>query len=258
MANFLKADPQVVPRIVDEMEREGYSVIKGFLTEEQLEAACKHVNHEVARHDHEYFALQGQDAVKGSIFEEMSVSPQVMDLFQQIYQAGVGQPPRSPDIFPALRCLQGKTGKRESYYFHYDAAALTALIPLVTPTEGRYCGDFIFFPNLRNIRSNLYFNILEKAVMQNTLTQKLITFAVKRDWLKPVKIKIVPGNAYFFWGYRSLHANEPCDPKALRSTVLLHYGEPHSRENLASRLFLGWNFRRARLSNERTTRKDGG
>ncbi|WP_051424618.1 hypothetical protein [Pseudomonas sp. URMO17WK12:I4] len=258
MPDFAKADPQVVPRLLHDMERQGYAVIEGFLTDEQLHAARNHVRQEVARHEHEYFALQGLDAVKGSIFEQMSVSPQVKDLFRQLYQGGVGQPPRSPDIFPALRCLQGLTGKRESYYFHYDAAALTALIPLVTPTEGRYCGDFIFFPNLRNIRSNLYFNILEKAVMQNTLTQKLVTFAVKRGWLKPVTIKIVPGNAYFFWGYRSLHANEPCDPKALRSTVLLHYGEPHSRDNLASRLFLGWNFRRARISNERTTRKDVG
>lgn len=258
MPDFLKADPLVVPRIVSEMEQQGFSVIEGFLSEEQLEAARQHVNYEVERHEHEYFALQGQDAVKGSIFEQVSVSPQVTNLFRQIYSSGIGQPPRSPEIFPALRCLQGNTGKRESYYFHYDAAALTALIPLVTPTEGRYCGDFIFFPNLRAIRSNLYVNILEKAVMQNTLTQKLITFAVKRGWLKPAKIKIVPGNAYFFWGYRSLHANEPCDPKALRSTVLLHYGEPHSRDNLASRLFLGWNFRRARVSNERTTRKDAG
>lgn len=258
MPEFLKADPQLVPRIVSEMEQQGYAVIERFLSEEQLEAARAHVKHEVARHEQEYFALQGRDAVRGSVIEAMSVSPEVTDLFRQIYQAGLGQPPRSPAIFPALRCLQGATGKRESYYFHYDAAALTALIPLVTPTKVRYCGDFIFFPNLRNIRSSLYANIAEKALVQNTLTQKLVTFAVKRGWLKPVKIKIVPGNAYFFWGYRSLHANEPCDPKALRSTVLLHYGEPHSRDNLASRLFLGWNFRRARVSNERTTRKNAG
>jgi hypothetical protein len=240
------------------MESKGYAVIEGFLSEEQLQAACQHVDFEVKRHDHEYFAMQGVDAVKGSIFERMTISPRIGELMRDLYKAGVGAEPRSTDIFPALRCLQGTTGKRESYYFHYDAAALTALIPLVTPTEGRYCGDFIFFPNLRKIRSNLYFNIIEKAVMQNTLTQKMVTFAVKRGWLKPVTIKILPGNAYFFWGYRSLHANEPCDPKLLRSTVLLHYGEPHSRENLVSRLFLGWNFRRARIINERTMRKDIG
>lgn len=256
MPDFLKADPHVVPRIIADMERQGYAVIEGFLSDEQLETARNHVKFEVERHDHEYFAMQGIDAVKGSIFENISVSPTVTNLFRQIYEAGLGTPPRSPDIFPALRCLQGKTGKRESYYFHYDAAALTALIPLVIPTEGRYCGDFICFPNLRPIRKNLYFNVLEKAIMQNTLTQKLVTFAVKRGWLKPTTIKIQPGNAYFFWGYRTLHANEPCDPKALRSTVLFHYGEPHSRDNLVSRIFLGWNFKRARAINERTMRKE--
>jgi hypothetical protein len=256
MPDFLKADLQVVPRIVNEMADKGYAVIEGFLSQQQLQVAREHVYYEVERHDHEYFAMQGLDAVKGSIFERMSISPDVLDMFRQIYEQGLGRAPRSLDIFPALRCLQGKTGKRESYYFHYDAAALTALIPLVTPKEGRYCGDFIFFPNLRKIRKNLYVNIVEKAIVQNTLSQKLVTFAVRRGWLKPVKIKIEPGNAYFFWGYRSLHANEPCDPKALRSTVLLHYGEPHSRDNFVSRVFLGWNFRRARIINERTMRKD--
>ena len=32
---------------------------------------------------------------------------------------------------------------------------------------------------------------------------------------------------YFFWGYRSIHTNEPCDPDKLRATALFHYGDPH-------------------------------
>ena len=73
MPDFAKADPQLVPRLLDDMQRQGYAVIEGFLTDEQLQAARDHVNHEVERHEHEYFALQGQAAVKGSIFEQMSV-----------------------------------------------------------------------------------------------------------------------------------------------------------------------------------------
>ena len=27
----------------------------------------------------------------------------------------------------------------------------------------------------------------------------------------PLRVKMIPGNIYLFWGYRSIHANEPCD-----------------------------------------------
>jgi len=35
------------------------------------------------------------------------------------------------------------------------------------------------------------------------------------------------GTICFFWGYRSIHTNEPCDPAKLRATALFHYGDPH-------------------------------
>jgi hypothetical protein len=36
-----------------------------------------------------------------------------------------------------------------------------------------------------------------------------------------------PGNLYLFWGYRSIHTNEPCDPDKIRATALFHYVDPH-------------------------------
>ena len=33
-------------------------------------------------------------------------------------------------------------------------------------------------------------------------------------------LRIVPGNVYLFWGYQTLHANEPCLPTSLRATAL--------------------------------------
>jgi hypothetical protein len=40
-------------------------------------------------------------------------------------------------------------------------------------------------------------------------------------------VAMKPGNIYFFWGYRSIHANEPCDPNQIRATALLHFGDPY-------------------------------
>jgi hypothetical protein len=56
---------------------------------------------------------------------------------------------------------------------------------------------------------------------------------------------LVPGTIYFFWGYRSLHANQPCDPEFRRATALFHFGDPHAR-SFATRLILKLNKRRTK------------
>lgn len=142
-----------------------------------------------------------------------------------------------------IRFLQGRTGRKESHFFHFDATVLTALVPVVIPTEGAYCGDLISFPNIRPVRRSVSVNVLEKAVLHNTVSQKITSWLVRQGWLKPLRIKLIPGNIYLFWGYRSLHANDPCDPAKLRATALYHFGNPHRERWLAQRL-LGRNQRK--------------
>lgn len=43
---------------------------------------------------------------------------------------------------------------------------------------------------------------------------------------------MVPGKLYLFWGYRSIHTNEPCDPDAIGATALFHFADPHSNSTL--------------------------
>jgi hypothetical protein len=144
-----------------------------------------------------------------------------------------------------LRCVQGDSGRRESNCFHYDASLVTVLLPIEIPQQGVDCGDLIIFPNLRRVRSNVLFNVLEKALLQNALSRKLISAAIRRKLLQPKKLQLVPGNLYLFWGYRTLHANESCDPANRRATAIFHYGDPHAG-SLATRLILKLNQRRAR------------
>lgn len=88
-------------------------------------------------------------------------------------------------------------------------------------------------------------NVVEKALLQNKLSRKLISRAIGLGLLKPQRLQLVPGNLYLFWGYRSLHANEPCDPAQLRATAIFHYGDPHAG-SLMTRMILRHNQRRAR------------
>jgi len=64
------------------------------------------------------------------------------------------------------------------------------------------------------------------------------------DMLK--QIPMVPCNLYFFWGYRTVHANEACDPDKIRATALFHFGDPHANSGL--RRFTGRAKSRARTS----------
>lgn len=88
-------------------------------------------------------------------------------------------------------------------------------------------------------------NVVEKALLQNKLSRKLISRAIGLGLLKPQRLQLVPGNLYLFWGYRSLHANEPCDPAQLRATAIFHYGDPHAG-SLMTRMILRHNQRSAR------------
>ncbi|QHM71541.1 hypothetical protein C7M51_01831 [Mixta intestinalis] len=126
-----------------------------------------------------------------------------------------------------LRCVQGESGKRKSNAFHYDASVITMLLPIEIPQQGTARGDLVLFPNLRRFRSSVLFNVLEKMLMQNGLSRRLLTWAIKQRLVKPMTLHLQPGNLYFFYGYRSFHANGACDPAFRRATALFHFGDPH-------------------------------
>ncbi len=69
-----------------------------------------------------------------------------------------------------LRVLKGRTGRRQAFRFHYDAYVVTAVLPIVIPSQAEGpAGDLVLYPRLRPIRSNYFFNIIEKLLMQNAL-----------------------------------------------------------------------------------------
>ncbi|GAB6387095.1 hypothetical protein STUTZSP0542_06340 [Stutzerimonas marianensis] len=231
--------------IAREMNNSGYSCIANFLTSEQLSSLREVVQTEATNRGGEYFAHHGGEVINRSLLGVLGASPVFRELLSGLYRQGTGRTAYSDKIYQVLRCVQGGSGRRESNCFHYDASLVTVLLPIEIPQQGTHRGDLIVFPNVRGVRSSVLFNVLEKTLLQNRLTRSWITAAIRRGWLKPKKLQLVPGNLYLFWGYRSLHANEPCDPAARRATAIFHYGDPHAG-SLATRLILKLNQRRAR------------
>jgi hypothetical protein len=108
------------------------------------------------------------------------------------------------------------------------ASIVTMVVPIFMPDAGRgTSGELVGFFNKRPFRRFVLMNIVEKAIAQSRFYRSLILRrAGGNDLGKIVDMEV--GNAYLFWGYRSLHANMPCKPGAVRATLLLHFGRLHS------------------------------
>ena len=243
-ALFRSIDININSSILDEMDTKGFCCIANFLTSEQLSLLQENVRLDAEKHQGQYFAHHGGDAIEGTLLGALGAAPGFREALGDVYRAGAGRNAYSSEILKVLRCVQGDSGRRESNCFHYDASLVTVLLPIEIPQEGIDRGDLIMFPNLRRVRWSVLLNVLEKALLQNALSRKLISAAIRHRLLQPQRLQLIPGNLYLFWGYRTLHANEPCDPASRRATAIFHYGDPHAG-SLATRLILKLNQRRA-------------
>lgn len=243
-------DAQLGKRLADEIDTNGFAKLSGAVTEADLLQLRGWTDEQARKHQGEYFAYHGEAMLGDGPLAGYWSDPRFKSLLGYLYRHAARRDARSDRIFPVLRCVQGNQGKRESNAFHYDASLVTALVPVFIPTEGEERGDLMLFPNMRRVRSWVLFNVIEKALLQNKVTRAWIIKGMQRKWLKPLVLRLEPGNVYFFWGYRSLHANQPCGPDVKRATALFHFGDPHTG-SLATRLILKINQGRARrMSNK--------
>ena len=232
---FVHLSPVEIDMVVRAIDSLGYGIIRNCVPAKIIDKTRRFVQDKVAGNGGEYIHFTGPDAVRGSLLETLSDSENFNKTCRDIYRASIRAEPPSSGFHMVLRCLSGQTGANHAYYFHYDSYVLTALVPVIIPTEGK-AGDLILFPNIRKIRRTYVHNLIDKVLLDNTVTQWALRFGVRASWLKPVRLKMEPGNVYLFWGYRTLHTNEPCDVDKIRSTALMHYADPHAKSWLRRRL----------------------
>jgi hypothetical protein len=219
---------QQVSRLVHDIETNGFACISNYLCQTDLERMRRFVNGAIAQKGKEYMHFNGPDAVRGSGLEELARSRPFVGLMHQLYRCGTGNTPIDAEFYQVLRCLAGASGRKNSLIFHYDSYVVTALVPILIPTDG-LAGDLLMYPNTRRIRSAYLFNAIDKVLLDNPVTQRVLRACIDRKAISPLRIKMMPGNIYFFWGYRSIHTNEPCDPDKIRATALFHYANPHRK-----------------------------
>lgn len=226
LADFDAADRA---RLAAAMDRDGYAVLEGAVPAAEISGAVDFVRGEVARRHGEYFSLNGAAPVADTLMARLGGTASFQKLLADLAALKMEHAVTPAAPYQVLRVVAGRTGLAQSFRFHFDAYAVTALLPLAIPTdvEGP-CGDLVIYPGFRGTQRSVARNVIEKAAMQNRFVQRLMAKpgAQRRFGAKTLRMK--PGNIYLFWGYQTLHANEPCLPDSLRATALFHVGDPHA------------------------------
>jgi len=217
--------------LVADMNMKGFGVLPGYVQPDDLARLRSFVEGAVSAAGEQYVSLTGADPVKGTLLQVLSSSPAFANLLHEVYELGAGVPAPDQSLYQVLRCLKGETGLKHALLFHFDSYVVTALLPVIIPTEG-LTGKLVMAPNVRPIRSSYLFNLIDKIILDNPVTKFLLRKAYRSGLLKLTQIPMVPGNLYFFWGYRSVHGNEACDPDKIRATALFHFGDPHTNSRL--------------------------
>ena len=215
-----------VVSLAREIEANGYARIRGYVPGRDLEAMRAFVRRSVSGADDRYVGFTGPGAVAGSTLDDLAADPSFHDLMARIYEAGTGLKAPPVAFHQVLRCLTGKAALEHSYYFHYDSYVVTALVPIEIPASG-LSGDLVMIPGTRPLRRGYARNVIDKLLLDNRLTQWVLKRMLLGGSKRFVRLRPVPGDLYLFWGYRSVHTNEPCDPDKVRATALFHYANPH-------------------------------
>ncbi len=203
----------------------GFVCLEGVFSQANVNEARHQVQKLVDAANGEYAGSQGGEGLTGAILQELASSEAFLRLCRKLCGHQGITPREGAPVKQILRCLSGSSGFEHCYYFHYDSYELTALVPIMIPTEGR-TGDLIIIPNARPRRRSYVLNAIDKAFLERVGGQASARRRASRSDVA-LRVKLEPGNLYFFNGNRSLHANEDTDPKTIRATLLIHFAETH-------------------------------
>jgi hypothetical protein len=214
--------------LASELDRTGFVCLEGVIADDWLREARADVESKLARYGRNDFCIINPAKESGTpadrFVSDAAVRATMIGLASARCPREVAE---AEEIETVLRVLAGPERAATSFAFHYDAAAITMLVPLFIPEAGAgRSGELIVFPNWRPFRRSALLNITDKMSVQNPLYRKRMERKLKRA---PEKYSVVlkPGNVYLFWGYRTYHGNGPCATNTLRATLLVHCGDPH-------------------------------
>jgi hypothetical protein len=218
--------------ITTQLKNDGFYCLENALDGEAIKIFQDEVLSIVNSKGNRYFSLVNpykNTNLKLNLFDK---SVNLRNYLVELATLGTEKKIFDSEILNVLRVITGENTESQSFKFHYDATVITALIPILIP-KGKLdeSGHLLTFKNKRKIRTYSIFNFIEKMFLQNYFLQKFFTYKALQNIDKHL-CELKEGNVYFFYGYRTFHANMPVNPTYTRATLLFHFGNPHSNSSL--------------------------
>ncbi|MET0699538.1 MAG: hypothetical protein ABWY93_07715 [Mycobacterium sp.] len=203
--------------------------MNGVITPEWLAAARGDVEGYLARHGSGEHSLVDPDPAR---WECPNIADLATDGGVESFLHSLTSLPDGPQGYAGyrqrvLRILDGSGLDSPPFDWHYDANAVTMLVPIVIPDDGS--GHVAIFPDHRPHRRSAALSAAERLFVHNKIYGRRLRRRFDGD-PAAFTVPLVPGDAYLFRGYRALHATLPWAPGTLRVTLLLQYGHPYGPE----------------------------
>ena len=211
-----------------DLDSDGLVTLHEVITTEWLAAARADVERFLSRHGSGEHSLVDSDHWDCPTIEGLAADERVESFLHALTPFSDATGPGYAGYRQrVLRILDGSGIDSPPFDWHYDANAVTMLVPIVVPDDGS--GQVAMFPDHRPHRRWATLSAAERLLVHNKVYGRRLRH---RYDTAPAAytIPLTPGDAYLFRGYRSLHATLPWPPDTLRVTLLLQYGHPYGPE----------------------------
>jgi hypothetical protein len=218
------ADPYVV---ADGLDESGMVCLEGAVSQEWLADAVAEVRRYLQVHGERFHLI---DRMPGDnecpTIDSIPHDPDTLRFLTDIVRARLPEHAANPMTFrPRLRIVAGQVGGTDAFSFHYDAEAVTLVVPIILPDSPRgRAGELVGQFNKRPFRRSVLVNLFDKMIGLSAFYRWLL---LRNDGARTRTAEWQVGNAYLFWGYRSLHGLSPVEQGAVRATLVMHFGLPH-------------------------------
>ena len=219
-----------ISRTRDDLERYGLVRLEGVISPEFLAAARKDVARYVSRYGSGEHSLVDTDCWQCPNIAEFATDERVESFLHSLMSIPrAARPGYGGYKQRVLRILDGSGVDSPPFDWHYDANAVTMLVPIVIPGDG--AGQLAMFPDRRPHRRFGTLGAIERLFVHNKTYGRSLRRRFNSD-PAAFTVPLTPGDAYVFRGYRALHATLPWPRDTLRVTLLLQYGNPYGPEGV--------------------------
>ena len=207
-------------KLKNDINTKGFIELKNYIPENELKTLRNFVDAKLKENHNQYFFLTSEGPEK-TLLNDENFFLRIEDLLKKTTKDFGFSIKDNEKLYKVLRVVTGKKSKKVSLDYHFDAHLLTILIPIYIPSrKNSNNGNLVILKNLRKLIKNIFINIIQKIFYQGIFFKKIF---INTGFIKSEILNLVPGNAYIFNGFRTLHANHEINPDDIRATILIHY-----------------------------------